>query len=137
MPQKRERVMSCEWISNRCRASTAAFLLFFAASVGALAIPSRASAQVMVCQTRTFWCSFPGSAPSNLPCYCNAPYGIVNGFSINPSQVMKPQRQRRTDPNPPPEQEQEEVDISDESKDCLNGLGNCSGSFRSAVRPRR
>jgi len=74
---------------------------------------------MMVCQTPTFWCSFPGNAPSGLPCYCLSGFGLpVNGYSINPSQQA-----------PEPESEP----VSDEVEDCLNGLGNCEGDFQDAM----
>src|SRR3712207_528455 len=38
------------------------------------------SAQVMVCQTPQFWCTFAGWHPNNIPCHCD----LVNGYTINP-----------------------------------------------------
>jgi hypothetical protein len=87
-----------------------------------LLLPSPASAQMMVCQTPAFWCSFPGNAPSGLPCYCLTSWGMpVNGYSINPSQST-PQL-----PDPEPES------VPDEVEECLNGLGSCEGDFQDAM----
>ncbi len=95
--------------------------------------PAPVSAQIMVCQTPTFWCSFPGNAPSNLPCYCNTGFGRVNGYSINPNQQRPAPR-----PRPRPNDEEDDVNTTSDqaTKDCLNGLGNCDGSYRNAIRRR-
>lgn len=118
-------------------------------SLGCLiaASPIGASAQVpgmMVCQTPAFWCSFPGSAPNGLPCYCMTPYGSVPGYSINPVSVMQPPQQPqrpRTRPVPDTRRaepaDDEEIVLDEDSDACLNGLGDCRGSFRKAVQKSR
>ena len=32
-----------------------------------------------ICFTPYFWCQLPGALPVGAPCYCNGPYGPVNG----------------------------------------------------------
>ena len=69
-----------------------------AAGVGMMTMPAApASAQMMVCQTPAFWCSFPGDGPSRLNCYCMTYRGPVPGYTINPREVA-----RLRSPLPPP-----------------------------------
>jgi hypothetical protein len=94
--------------------------------------PSTVQAQYTVCQTQTFWCAFPGSFPSGQACYCNSFYGPINGISINPTQYMPQPRDSRGGG-----EEEETIDIGEEAEDCLNGLGNCEGRFKSAVQKKK
>lgn len=99
----------------------------------------RASAQaippgIMICQTPAFWCVVPSQDyPTGVPCWCNTPMGPVVGRAINPRQVVqqsapsKPSKHGRDEP-------EEEIDLGGKADDCLNGLGNCDGSFASLVR---
>jgi hypothetical protein len=32
------------------------------------------------CQTPQFWCGLPQPGPIGISCYCNSPYGPINGF---------------------------------------------------------
>jgi hypothetical protein len=123
-------------------------LVLFALAVLALQVElGSANAQMMVCQTQYFWCSFPGNAPSNLQCYCNTYYGPIYGYSINPNEFARqpqespiPQERQPQESRPGRDTEpipQEEIILDEEAEDCLNGLGNCDGTFLGAVRRGR
>ena len=112
------------------------------AAIAVAAAPRTAAAQVQlatyVCQTPRFWCAFQWAAghPNGTGCYCMTYMGPVNGYSINPAGVANapplPPLQNPTpggggNPVPP-------ADPQIPGDDCYNGLGNCPGSFRGAVR---
>lgn len=95
---------------------------------------------IMVCQTPVFWCVVPSQDyPTGVPCWCNSMAGPVGGYAINPRQVAhqsapppstsQPTRDRGTSPD-------EEIDLGGKAGDCLNGLGNCDGSFTTLVRSK-
>jgi hypothetical protein len=93
------------------------------------------SAGIMVCQTPAFWCTVPSpDYPTGTPCWCNLDamgYQRMNGYAINPRQVVQEAERKRgggEDGGP------DVVDLGDEADDCLNGLGNCDGSFKSLVK---
>lgn len=97
-------------------------------------MPDISFAQITVCQTQAFWCSFPGNYPSGQLCHCNSFMGPLPGYTINPNTTMNP---GRSNPLPGDEEDEEEVDLSSEQSDCLNGLGNCSGSFKSLAKKKK
>lgn len=107
-------------------------------------ISSHTSAQglppgIMVCQTPTFWCAVPApDFPTGTPCWCNTPRGPVNGLGINPRQVIQqtPTQRPRGGSKEPTRNDEEVIDLGGKADDCLNGLGNCSGSFKSLVTER-
>ena len=38
------------------------------------------------CVTPSLWCELPGTAPPGTPCYCNTPYGPLQGnIVVNPA----------------------------------------------------
>lgn len=41
--------------------------------------PSRSSSPTNICQTPTLWCSLMQVGPPGLPCWCNTPFGPLNG----------------------------------------------------------
>src|SRR5262249_8128607 len=135
--QSRERISSLEYkVTGRIMKRLV--LIGVVGTLLTVAYASPTIGQVMVCQTQTFWCSFPGAGPSGVPCYCNTFWGPISGLSINPY-ANKPMPQgpnpRNKDPEPDPDHE---IDLGKQGNDCLNGLGNCSGSFRSyQQRPPR
>lgn len=96
----------------------------------ALAVAPAWAQQMYVCQTPMFWCSFggPPNVPNSTPCWCRTFYGPVNGYSINPmSAPPMPQQPPQNAPAPPPQQN---GGSTNNTGDCLNGLGNCGGQFR-------
>jgi hypothetical protein len=67
--------------------------------------------------------------------------GPIGGFAINPRQVIQqtpsPRPPKGGDKRPSEEGEpEEEIDLGEKADDCLNGLGNCSGDFKSLVRQK-
>lgn len=98
--------------------------------VSYLFTPQAAQAQYMVCQTPTFWCAVPGRAPNGYPCWCNTAFGPVGGQAIDPTPYIQSQNPDRGD-------EDEEINLESDAQDCLNGLGECKGTFKSAVKKKR
>ncbi len=84
----------------------------------------------MVCQTPAFWCAIPGKAPNGYPCYCNTMYGSIGGTAIDPAPYNVPNPEQVDD-------DDEEVNIDEGTADCLNGLGECKGKFKSAVKKKK
>ncbi len=124
----------------RPKALLAAVALTAAVLLGS---PGKADAQygapnTYVCQCQGFWCVFAWTTgvPDGSPCYCNTMWGAVWGYSIDVSKVGRlpegmPDPQSPDPSRPPPRADPADVDVGD--TDCYRGLGNCAGSFQTAV----
>lgn len=91
-------------------------------------LTGKAEAQQMVCQTPAFWCVVPGKAPNGYPCWCNTMYGPISGVAIDPNPILHPSS------GSPNEDDEEEITLDPDAEDCLNGLGECQGKFKAAVK---
>lgn len=94
-------------------------------------LTGKAEAQQMVCQTSAFWCVVPGKAPNGYPCWCNTMYGPVSGFAIDPEPILHPSSRSSN------EDEEEEITLDSAAEECLNGLGECQGKFKSTVKKNK
>ena len=92
-----------------------------------------------VCQCAGFWCTFnwTSGVPDGSGCHCNTQWGPAWGYSIDLSRLNRmpdgmpdPQERGRT---PPPTQPADPGDVDVGDDDCYKGLGNCAGSFRTAL----
>ena len=134
-------------MSSRIRIAAVVVLAALAAATMQGA-PAKAQQGVpLVCQTPGFWCTIPAPYLVNgAPCYCNSQWGPINGFTIIPPTYQAPQQsypqpqqgtpQRQTD-NRRKTQDDEQVDVAEVADDCQDGLGNCQGSFSTAMRRAR
>lgn len=122
-----------------CEIKRGIFNFFIAITLSTTCLISVAHAYtMMVCQTPTFWCTFPMQgygAPSGQPCYCPTYAGVVTGLSINPNVSLPTPSEPTSSTEPRPSSQTNKV--PENVEDCLNGLGNCvqmAGNFSSIVQ---
>lgn len=106
-------------------------LAVFSAAV--LLSQSEASSQTqLVCQTPAFWCGIIGPGPfGNAPCWCNSPMGPISGYTIVPQVAGNPGGGNPGGGNPSGGGNPGGGNPGggNDPEDCLDGLGNCVGTF--------